>query len=262
MEIAPSLIRSRLSAGLPVVLFAPTPAVDPRFVEMAALAGYHGIWVDQEHQNYTDTVIAGLCLACRAGGIDPMIRLRKCYAESHCRGLEMGATSLMLPHCNTTAEANAFVREVKFPPEGNRSADGIEPPARFGWIPLKEYAEQVNRDMVLSIQIEEPAAVDNVDALAAVPGVDLLFVGPGDLGLRYAEWGADKPLTEAAVEKTARAAEKHGKWWGIPVPDAEAARKRMDQGATFFVCGSMWGFAYQGFMRFREMFGEMLGLGE
>ena len=67
--------------------------------------------------------------------------------------------------------------------------------------------------------------------------------------------------TEAAVEKTARAAEKHGKWWGIPVADADGARKRMDRGATFFVCGSMWGFAYQGFTRFRESFADLLDLG-
>lgn len=261
MDITPSLIRRRLSEHLPVILFGPTPAVEPRFVEMAAQAGYHGVWIDQEHQNYTDTVIAGMCVACRAGGIDPMVRLRKCFAGSHCRCLEMGATSLMLPHVNGAPEAVEFVRECKFPPEGNRSADGIEPPAKFGWVPFLSYVEQINREIVLSVQIEEPEAVDNVDAIAAVEGVDLLFVGPGDLGLRYGEIGLEsQPGIEAAIEATARAAEKHGKWWGMPAGGCADVRKRMDQGALFFVSGSMWQFAYKGFMAFRADFGELLAL--
>jgi len=258
MQVPESLIRKRLSQDLPVVLFCPTPSVDPRFIEMAAAAGYHGAWIDQEHQNYTDPIIANFCVACRAGRIDATVRLRKCYGGSHNRGLEMGAHCLMLPHVNEAAEAAAFVREAKFPPEGNRSADGIEPHSRFGRIPIEEYSEQVNREIVLSVQIEEPAAVDNVGEIAALDGVDVLFVGPGDLSLRYGEFGEDRPLLEAAIDKVAAACREHGKWWGMPAADVQAAQQRMTQGARFFVSGSMFGFAHKAFTEFREAFGPLL----
>ena len=254
MRMVPSIVKQRLKQDLPVLLFCATPTPEPRFVEMAAVAGYQALWIDHEHQTYSDPQIAQMCLACRAGGIDAMVRLRKRDRGSYFRPLEMGAHGVMLPHCNSHDEAAACVAELKFPPVGNRSADGIEPPAQFGWLPFHEYAQQANEETFVVVQIEEPEAVDSVEEIAAVPGVDVLFVGPGDLGLRYPE----AALVEQAVERVAAAAREHGKHWGIPVSSAETAARRLAQGARLLSRGSVWQFVFEGFERIREELPDLL----
>lgn len=259
MQMKPSVIKQRLQQDLPSVIFSPTPSPTTYFVEMAALAGYHGIWIDHEHQNYTDQEMAAMCLACRAGGIDAMFRVRRRDDGSYFRAMELGAHGIMLPHCNDPEDAASCVRQVKFPPEGNRSIDGIEPHAAFAWVPTAEYIRQANDGTFVVVQIEEPLAVERVGEIAAVPGVDVLFVGPGDLGTRYADKPDPAAAVEAAVERVADACRRHGKHWGITTGSKEALRQRIDQGARLLTYGSVFFFVYENLRRVEEELGEVLG---
>ena len=248
----PSVVKARLRRDKPSFLFCPTPSPTTNFVEMAALAGYHGIWIDHEHQNLTDREIADMCVACRAGGVDAMLRVRKRDNGSYFRALEIGAHGIMVPHCNSPDEAAEAVRQVKFPPQGNRSLDGVEPHALFAWVPPDEYTKQANQESFVVVQIEEPEAVARVDEIAAVEGVDVLFVGPGDLGLRYADRPDPAAAVEAAVDRVASAARTAGKHWGITAGSPEILRRRVEQGARLLGFGSVFFHVYQGLQRAHE----------
>lgn len=261
MNMVSSVMLQRMRAGRPALMFLATPTAHDWFVHMAGMHGYHGLWIDGQHQNYSDEQIAQLCLASRASGMDAVVRVRKRDAGSYSKALEWGAQGVIVPHVNTAEEAAAIVRELKFPPDGNRGLDGVEPPAQFGYLPLAEYVRQANTETFIVVQIEEPEAVDNVAAIAATPGVDVLMIGPGDLSLRYGcpgEWQA--PSVQAAVAKVAAAARAHGKYWGLPVGSMAAARSYLEMGALFFAHGSVYGFVRAGLERVQKEFGEVFDL--
>lgn len=241
-----------------MLLWVPTPVYHTWFVEMAAMNGYHGIWIDYQHQNYSDDQIAQMCLSCRAGGIDPVVRVRKRDAGSYSRAFEMGGNGIIVPHVNTAAEAREIVKECKFPPFGNRGLDGVEPPAKFGYLPGRDYVKQANAETCVIVQIEEPEAVQNVEEIAAVKGIDVLMIGPGDLTLRFGSLG-DQNTAEFkdAVKRIAAAAAKNGIHWGLPVGTPEAATKFMDLGARFFAHGSVYGFCLNGFEQVKKNFGAL-----
>ncbi len=258
MHSKPSVIKQRLQSDLPSIVFSPTPSPTTYFVEMAALAGYHGIWIDHEHQNYTDQEMAAMCVACRAGGVDAMFRVRRRDNGSYFRALEIGADGIMLPHCNSPEDAADCVRQVKFPPRGNRSIDGIEPHSRFAWVATEDYIRQANEQSFVVVQIEEPPAVERVEEIAAVEGVDLLFVGPGDLGVRYGDRPDPAAAVEEAVRRVAEACHRHGKRWGITAGSKEILKQRIDQGARLVSYGSVFFFVYEHLKRVQEELQELL----
>lgn len=258
MRVNNNIILRRFREDKPILLWVPTPVAHEWFIEMAAINGYHGLWIDSQHQNYSDDQLAHMCLACRAGGIEPIIRVRKRDAGSYSRAFEVGGTGIIVPHVNTAAEARAIVRECKFPPVGNRGLDGVEPAAKFGYVPGPDYVKQANEETCIVVQIEEREAVENVEEIAAVKGIDVLMIGPADLTLRYDCLGQ---ITEsgpwAAVERVAAAAKKNGIQWGLPVGSVELARKYMDMGARYFAHGSVYGFCLDGFERVRKTMGPL-----
>jgi len=156
------------------------------------------------------------------------------------RYLEDGATGLMIPHVSTAEKARQLVQAVKFPPLGDRGLDnaGFDSDYRINPDSLA-FTQWANRETLLVVQIETPEAVENVEEIAAVPGVDMLFVGPGDLGLRYQlEGDTNGAKLEAAYERVAAACKAHGVAWGTPAGSPEDMRKRREQGAQLICnCG-------------------------
>ena len=150
------------------------------------------------------------------------------------RLLEDGATGLMIPHVSTPDQARSLVQAMKFPPLGDRGYDGAGRDASFWFGAPKDYIEQSNRETFLVAQIETKEAVDNIDEIAAVPGVDVLFIGPGDLSLRLCcSPSVNDPIMMEAQKKVAAAARKHGIAWGRPVGTADDARVIIEIGHSF-----------------------------
>ena len=261
MKMTPSVVLQRFRQNKPILLWVPTPTYHEWFIEMAAINGYHGIWIDYQHQNYSDDQIAHMSLACRAGGIDSVVRVRKRDLGSYSRAFEAGGQGIIVPHVNSAAEAQAIVRECKFPPVGNRGIDGVEPSARFGYVPGPDYVKQANEETFIIVQIEEPEAVANAEEIAAVKGIDVLMIGPADLTLRYGCLGKiTEPDPWKAVERVAAAARNNGIQWGLPVGTAELAKKYIDMGARFFAHGSVYGFCLMGFERVKKDFGPLFDM--
>jgi 4-hydroxy-2-oxoheptanedioate aldolase len=118
---------------------------------------------------------------------------------------------------------------VKFPPIGDRGLDGAGLDADFYVGDTDEFVKQANQETFLVVQIETLQAVQNVEEIAAIPGVDGLFVGPGDLGLRI-KIDPSQGTLESAFERVASACKRHGKAWGSPAGTVEVLKQRQKQG--------------------------------
>ena len=213
---------------------------NPSYVAHAARAGFDCIWLDLEHRAMELHELQTLLAHFRIYDIDCLLRAPTLEKTALYRYLEEGATGLMIPHVSTAEKARQLVQAVKFPPLGDRGLDnaGFDSDYRITSDNV-EYTRWANRETFLVVQIETPEAVENVEEIAGVPGVDLLFVGPGDLGLRY-ELAGENPAEklEAAYERVAAACRHHGKAWGCPSGTPADMKKRRAQGAQLLCnCG-------------------------
>lgn len=212
----------------------------PPYIAHAARAGFDCIWLDLEHRALELRELQLLMAHFRLYDIDCLLRAPTLEKTGLYRYLEEGAAGLMIPHVSTAEKARQLVQAVKFPPVGDRGLDnaGFDSDYRINPDNIA-FTEWANRETFLVVQIETPEAVENVEEIAGVPGVDLLFVGPGDLGLRYQLAGdAAGERLEAAYERVAAACRDHGKAWGCPAGTAEDMKKRRAQGAQLLCnCG-------------------------
>jgi len=208
----------------------------PFFVRYAAHYRYDAIWLDLEHRAMEQREVQSLLAMCHQHDIDCMVRSPKLERTGLYRYLEDGAAGLMIPFASDADIARHVVESVKFPPEGNRGIDGAGLDADFGldtWKPDTTYTKDANAQTFIVAQIETAEAIDNLDEIAAVPGIDVLFVGPADLGLRLGE-GED---LDERIAMVAEAARQHGKAWGLPAGTPELLGKYRGMGAQFLVHG-------------------------
>jgi 4-hydroxy-2-oxoheptanedioate aldolase len=226
---------------------------------MAAHFRYDGVWVDAEHRTWEAREVDAMIGRHREADIDCLWRPPTKEKNALYRLLEDGATGLMIPHVSTPEETRAVVRAVKFPPLGDRGFDGAGRDAGFWFGAPKDYVAQANRETFLVVQIETQEALDNAEAIAAVPGVDMMFIGPGDLSLRLGcAPGVSDPLMLEAQKKVAAAARQHGKAWGRPVGTADEARAVIELGAQLVSMGSEFGALHAQFCGCSARFDEAL----
>ncbi|NLF71502.1 MAG: aldolase [Candidatus Anammoximicrobium sp.] len=216
------------------------------FPRLAAEFRYDGIWVDAEHRVWDPAEASAMLAMHRLADIDCLWRPATIEKTGLYRLLEDGAAGLMIPHVSTPQRAQELVLAVKFPPLGDRGLDGAGLDADFLVGKPADYTDQVNRETFLVVQIETPLALDNVEAIAAVPGVDVLFLGPGDLSLRLGCTPAvNDPVLMDAQKRLAAACRQHGKAWGRPVGSGDDARTVIEMGAQLVVLGGDFGAIYQ-----------------
>ncbi|MGD9856706.1 MAG: HpcH/HpaI aldolase/citrate lyase family protein [Planctomycetaceae bacterium] len=212
----------------------------PGFVKHAAHFGFDCIWLDLEHRQWSDRDVQAILGFAHLFDIDVMVRAATLEKTRLYRYLEDGATGLMIPHVSTPEKAQMLVDSVKFPPIGDRGLDGAGLDADFYVNGADEYLAEVNQQTFLVVQIETPQAVANAEAIAAVNGVDGLFIGPGDLGLRLKHASGEMTL-EDCITRVAEVSKKHGKAWGIPVPTPEDLKRRRAQGGQLLNHGGEFG---------------------
>jgi 2-keto-3-deoxy-L-rhamnonate aldolase RhmA len=210
---------------------------EPWIAEVVGMLGFDVIWLDMEHRAHGYEVVDRISLACRATGIDLMVRIRKTGYTSAMRALELGATGIMVPHCRSAAEAQQWVDWTRFPPQGKRGFDNAGADSDYALSDSLEYLREQNKETFLVLQIEDREAVECVDEIAAVDGVDLLFVGPADLTISYGiPMQREHPVIQQAMDKVANAVTKAGKWWGTVTTTPEAAQAELDRGARMVTC--------------------------
>ena len=233
-----SAVLRKLRGGDFVKIAGMSRVTDPWLAEVIGRLGYDLIWFDMEHRAFDYHVIDPISLACRSAGIDLMVRILKTGYVAPMRALEFGAQGIMVPHCMNAAEARQWVEFTRFPPLGRRGFDGSGADADHGFAEPLEYMRHANNETFLVLQIEDREAVDHASEIAAVEGVDLIFVGPGDLSISYGvPMQTDHPLVQRAIDRVANATAKAGKWWGMPTGSPEQAPALLDRGARFITCG-------------------------
>lgn len=213
----------------------------PFFIRHAASNGYDGIWLDLEHRTMDEREVQAFIAACYYNDIDCMVRPKTLQRSELYHYLEDGAAGFMVPFVSTPQMARELVAALKFPPMGNRGIDGAGLDGDYGlaaWQPDTTYYEDANRETFIVAQIETPEAVRNADEIAAVPGIDMLFVGPADLGRRLAVAEAPDRMTLAeAVERVAAAARRHGKAWGRTAGSLQELQAAVTLGAQMVPWG-------------------------
>ncbi len=206
-----------------------------RVAELAGYVGFDCLWLDMEHKPVSQTEIFHMIMGARASGTDCLVRVRKQGYLDYFRALEDGAAGIMVPHVKSAEEAREIVRNAKYPPLGKRGMDFASADSRYMFDDGNQEAmDFANRETFVMIQIEDKEALDELDEIAAVPGIDAFFVGPADLSSSLGVFGeSNSPVMQQAIEKVAAAAKKNGKWWGLPVGSPELAQKYLDMGASF-----------------------------
>jgi len=226
---------ARLRAGEPVRMCNLGHFI-PAYIRFAAHFEFDCIWLDLEHRAMPEREVQTLLSYFHLSDIDCLLRAPTLEKTRLYRYLEDGASGLMIPHVSTAEKARMLVDAVKFPPIGDRGMDGAGLDADFFLKGGDAYVEAANQETFLVVQIETPQAVENIDEIAAVEGVDGLFVGPGDLGLRIRRTPTNLTLPDAYA-RVAAAARRHNKAWGCPAGNLQQLQELHAQGARLINYG-------------------------
>ncbi|MDD8016715.1 MAG: aldolase/citrate lyase family protein [Acidobacteriota bacterium] len=186
-----------------------------RVAEIAAMSGIDCLWLDMEHVANDWSTIEAQILAAKAYDVDVMVRVGRGSYSDYIRPLEIDATGIMVPHIMSLEDARNVVRMTRFHPLGRRPIDGGNADGAYARLNVKEYIRQANDQRFLIFQIEDPEPVDDMEEIAALPGVDMLFFGPGDFSHSLGvpgEW--QHPKLIETRRRVAEAARKHGKFAG------------------------------------------------
>lgn len=229
-----------------------------RTAELAGYLGYDCIWIDMEHKPFTQDEVFHMIQGARASDCDCVVRVRKQGYLDYFRALEDGAAGIMVPHIKTVEEAVYVANNAKYPPLGRRGIDLAGADTRYMQDDEIENMVFCNKETFVMIQIEDAEALPNIDEIAAVPGIDAFFIGPADLSTSLGVFGQmnSEPMQDA-IRKIAAAAEKNGKWWGLPVGSPEAGQKYLDMGASFLNYSGDIGAIAREFKRARKEFGVL-----
>jgi 4-hydroxy-2-oxoheptanedioate aldolase len=229
-------LRARLAGGQATVgTFV--GAASPVAAEACAAAGVDWLVLDLEHGSGGEEQVRDVVPAAGAYGVPTLVRVESAARIRIGRALDVGAAGVMLPRLDTVAEVREAVRHLRYPPAGDRGVATYNRACRFG---LDPGALARAGDEVLGVvQVESASAVEQVDQIAAIDGVDVLFVGPQDLSHDLGVPGdLQAPSYLAAVERVRAAAARHGKAPGLLVRDGATAAGRQAEGWTFVAIGS------------------------
>ncbi len=225
-------LRSRVSSGEALLgCFVTWPLGG--LVELLAVAEFDFLVLDCEHGFLSIESVAAMITAADAAGIPAIVRAPSAASDQVGRYLDAGAAGTLFPRVESEAQARAALSNVKFAPEGKRGLAGVRA-NRYGMVPLARFVREANERTLVAIQIETAGALAELEVIASLPGLDVLFVGPNDLTQALGIPGQyDDPRYREAVEKIAKAAAKSGKTAGIMLSKAEQIPALQERGFRF-----------------------------
>jgi 2-keto-3-deoxy-L-rhamnonate aldolase RhmA len=203
-------------------------------------AGFDWLFIDMEHNSMDIDTAVQISVAAQDAGISPIVRVPG-YEHYHAtRALDGGAQGVVVPHVDSPATAEQIALNCRYPPIGHRSITGALPQLGFETYPLKDATETINRETLVVVMLESPAAVDNAHQIAAIPGIDALLIGTNDLSL---EMGIPGELGHsdivAAYDSVIAACKTHGKYAGMGgVYKPELMAKYIEMGTQLILAGN------------------------
>jgi 4-hydroxy-2-oxoheptanedioate aldolase len=202
--------------------------------EVLALARFDFVVIDAEHGFFSVESIENIVRAGDGAGLPSIVRVPSCPAAEVGRSLDAGAAGILFPRGESATQVASGLEAVKFPPAGKRGLAGVRANG-YGSVPLAQFVVDANRSTIVVAQIETRGALTELDAIAALDGVDVLYVGPNDLtqalGIpgQYAE-----PAYQSELRRIASAAKAAGKTAGIMLARTDQIPPLLEMGYRFF----------------------------
>jgi len=236
MDLPVNPLKRALAEGRPQIgLWASLPS--HATVEVLAGSGFDWLVLDTEHSPSDLAVVHGMLQAMAGGTATPVVRPAWNDAVLLKKFLDVGVQSFLVPMVQNAEEARRAVAATRYPPEGIRGVAVAIRANRFGRV--KDYHRVANREICVQVQLETREALANLEAIAAVDGVDGLFIGPSDLAADLGHLGnSGHPEVKAVIEDAIARIRKAGKAPGILAPIEADARHWLARGATFVGVGS------------------------
>ena len=248
MEMVKNHAKTRLQAGELAISLNVTLTRSVNIAKIAATCDFDWLFIDTEHSSMDLDLASQICIAALDSGVTPMVRVAGHEHFHASRILDNGAMGIVVPHVNSAEEARRVVDNCKYPPVGHRSIASNIPQFGYAPPPVPEFVKAVNENTLVVVMLETPQAIDNVEAIAAVDGVDALLIGTNDL---CAEMGIHGQLDHERVEQAyaamIAACRRHGRFPGMGgVYGHPLMEKYIGMGARLLLGGGDLGFMMAG----------------
>ena len=247
-------VKKMLAAGNYVIGTTVTVASAETAAQAAAL-GFDFLWIEMEHSPITLETLRNIVLATRGLKAVPITRVPVNELWTAKRVLDAGSLGVIFPFCSTPELARQAVAACRYPPLGRRgSGPGL---ASFRWPAPEGYHTFADNNVLVVIIIEEERAVEQVEAIAATPGLDVIFVGTSDLSFSMGYRGqTSHPRVQEALKWVVAAAKANNKFVGLPVKDSDQIKKYVDWGFQWFQTTTELGLMARGANQLLEPLGR------
>ena len=220
-------------------------ARDPGAPTLFAAAGYDFVFIDMEHGNYSMETVADLIRGAKSSKIATIIRVPHLETFFISRVLDAGAEGIMVPMTSTRRQAEGIVRFSKYIPLGQRGFGAQLGQADYRPLKASEFMKEANENTLIVAQIETREAIENIDAILEVEGIDVGLIGPNDLSISMGipdQMGSE--ILTKAMDKVVESAKKKGKASGIHIGSIETLKKWRAKGMTVLAYSTDIGFMY------------------
>jgi 2-keto-3-deoxy-L-rhamnonate aldolase RhmA len=249
-----SPVKKLLREGKPVI----GVTITVNSVEVAAQAanlGFDFLWIEMEHSPITLETLRNIVLATRGLKAIPFARVPVNELWTAKRVLDAGVLGVIFPFTSTPELARQAAAACKYPPAGRRGSGARL--ATFRWPAPEGYYDFSDRNVLVIVNVEEVEALENIDAIAATPGIDVIFIGRSDLSFSLGLRGQqDHPKVQEAVARIAATAKKHNKVLGTLSGNPDQIKRYMEQGFLFFQASTELGLMAAGARELLEPLGK------
>lgn len=234
----PNEVKAKMRRG-EVVLGSFVYVPSARLTELIALSGFDFVVIDQEHGPITIENAEPMVLACEITGCTPIIRVPYLHSHAILQALDIGAMGVHVPSISKVEDAKAAVSHSKYAPIGNRGLAAVRA-ARYGLREkLSDYCRTANEEILVVVHIENLEAIQNLDELLGVEGIDVYYLGPTDISNSMGRPGvADAELQQVVDDAIVRIV-KAGKVAGMITTSPDAARRYIDMGVRYLATHAM-----------------------
>ncbi|NOZ28211.1 MAG: aldolase [Chloroflexi bacterium] len=225
-------VRAALKRGEPVIGTMVAEMRSPAIALLFANAGFDFMFIDMEHGAYDLATVSDIIKVARLAGIVPLVRVPDGRYHFIARVLDAGAMGVMVPRVETREQVEQAVAALRYPPVGVRGCSTAKGNSDYRGGPLWEFTQHANENILAVMQIERKAAIEHIDDLLSVPGVDVALIGPADLTLSLGAPSPQDPMVQEAIQKVVDAGKRHGVATGIHLRDVNGLKAWRERGMT------------------------------
>ncbi len=258
--ITPNLMKQALRDGKSVIGTMVVESRQPAVMQLLKNAGFDFAIIDNEHGPFNIETIADLSRMAKQIGLTPLVRVPDLAYPYLAQSLDSGAQGVMVPRIFNADQVREAVQIVRYPPLGRRGCALARGFTDFKGGPVAEVMPQANNENVLVIQIETAAAIDNIEEIVAVPGIDIALVGPTDLSIALGVPGQmDSPKLHAAIEKMIDACQRSEVYPALHINDLNWAAHWVKKGMRVLSSFSEAGLLVRGGLEVTSAIGQAFG---